>query len=58
MIAEIAAAWLVVSTLAAVAFGKFLRGLDDQARQLHNEERRRREELDELTARRRRRPQR
>lgn len=51
--------WLLVASAFGVALGRFLRGTDQAARQLHNEERRRRgHDLDELAPRRRRRPQR
>lgn len=53
------AMWLVAAVVAAGAFALMVRGLDEAARQLHNEERRRRgEALDELAPRRRRRSQR
>lgn len=51
--------WLLVSSVLAVAIGKWIKSTDDAARQLHQEERRRRgRDLDELAPRRRRRPQR
>ena len=47
--------WFLVSTIFAVALGRWLRDTDRAARQLHEEERRRREKLQELNTRRRRR---
>ncbi len=53
-----AVTWLVLVLAGAIWFGKFIRGTDDAARQLNEERRRQRQELDELSERRRRRPQR
>lgn len=41
-VAIVVAVWLVAAVVAAGAFALMVRGLDEAARQLHNEERRRR----------------